>query len=157
MQTIQELMIKNPLTIRDDATVQDAINMFSQNRVGALPVVDANDRLVAFLSDGDVIEFLSKRTKSPLQHIFAAPGRQEATVSDEEIIKEACTASVLFCATKKVQYAYPEDNMAKVASRMVDNLLKFMPIVDRDSKKLVGMLSRRDLTLSFFDSIVENK
>lgn len=47
--------------------------------------------------------------------------------------------------------------MAKVASRMVDNLLKFMPIVDRDSKKLVGMLSRRDLTLSFFDSIVANK
>ncbi len=155
MKTIEELMIKNPLTIRDDAKIQDAIDMFSANRVGALPVVDAQGRLVAFLSDGDVVGYLSRRSKSTLQHIFAAPGRNEASVSNEEIIKEAEATSVLYCATKKVKYAYLDDNMAKVASDMVNDVLKFMPIVDRDSKKLLGLLSRRDLTLNFFDTMAE--
>lgn len=53
MKEIKDIMIKNPITIADNATVQDAIDLFSYYRIGCLPVVDPAGHLVSFLSDGD--------------------------------------------------------------------------------------------------------
>lgn len=156
MKEIYELMIKNPITISDNATVQDAIDMFSAHRVGCLPVVDASDKLVAFLSDGDVMEFLARRTKlqdrMPLIY-HAASYNEKALDPNEELINEISQMSVMHCATKRVQFCYEDDNTAEIATLMDNRRLKFVPVVERDTNKLIGLLSRRDITLAFFDTV----
>lgn len=158
MKEIYELMMKNPITIADTATVQDAIDMFSAHRVGCLPVVDAAGKLVAFLSDGDVMEFLARRSKlqdrMPLIY-HAASYDDKALEKDEELVKELGQMSVLHCATKRVQFCYEEDNTAEIATLMDNRRLKFVPVVERDTNKLVGLLSRRDITLAFFDTLAK--
>ena len=156
MKEIYELMIKNPITINENATVQDAIDMFSTHRVGCLPVIDASERLVGFLSDGDVMEFLARRTKLqdrvPIMY-HAASYDEKSAEKDEELIKEVGQMSIMHCATKRVQFCYEDDNTAELATLMDNRRLKFVPVVERDTNKLVGLLSRRDITLAFFDSI----
>lgn len=157
MKTIPEIMIKNPITIADNATVQDAIDLFSYYRIGCLPVVDPAGHLVSFLSDGDVVGFISRRTRQQdrIPQIFHATifEADDYYKRDEDIVKELETINVMYCATKKVQFAYEDDNLAEIAALMDNRRLKHVPVVDRETNKLTGLLARRDIILAFFDQV----
>ena len=157
MKEIKDIMIKNPITIADNATVQDAIDLFSYYRIGCLPVVDPAGHLVSFLSDGDVIGFISRRTKQQdrIPQIFHATifEADDYYKRDEDIVKELETINVMYCATKKVQFAYEDDNLAEIAALMDNRRLKHVPVVDRKTNKLTGLLARRDIILAFFDQV----
>lgn len=157
MKEIKDIMIKNPITIADNATVQDAIDLFSYYRIGCLPVVDPAGHLVSFLSDGDVIGFISRRTRQQdrIPQIFHATifEADDYYKRDEDIVKELETINVMYCATKKVQFAYEDDNLAEIAALMDNRRLKHVPVVDRETNKLTGLLARRDIILAFFDSV----
>ena len=150
-------MIKNPITIADNATVQDAIDLFSYYRIGCLPVVDPAGHLVSFLSDGDVVGFISRRTRQQdrIPQIFHATifEADDYYKRDEDIVKELETINVMYCATKKVQFAYEDDNLAEIAALMDNRRLKHVPVVDRETNKLTGLLARRDIILAFFDQV----
>lgn len=152
MKSISDVMIQSPQSISDKATVHDAIVLFSKHGYGCLPVVDDNQHVVAFLSDGDIISYLARKTKQQdhLPLIYASMLSDEEYFNDKEILDELMTISVLFCATKKVLAADINDNLAKVTSLMDNKHLKHLPILEND--KLVGLLSRRNVILSFFDS-----
>lgn len=157
MKEIKDIMIKNPITIADNATVQDAIDLFSYYRIGCLPVVDPAGHLVSFLSDGDVVGFISRRTRQQdrIPQIFHATifEADDYYKRDEDIIKELETINVMYCATKKVQFAYEDDNLAEIAALMDNRRLKHVPVVDRETNKLTGLLARRDIILAFFDQV----
>lgn len=157
MKEIKDIMIKNPITIADNATVQDAIDLFSYYRIGCLPVVDPAGHLVSFLSDGDVIGFISRRTRQQdrIPQIFHATifEADDYYKRDEDIVKDLETINVMYCATKKVQFAYEDDNLAEIAALMDNRRLKHVPVVDRETNKLTGLLARRDIILAFFDQV----
>ncbi|MEE0207511.1 MAG: CBS domain-containing protein [Peptococcaceae bacterium] len=157
MKEIKDIMIKNPITIADNATVQDAIDLFSYYRIGCLPVVDPAGHLVSFLSDGDVVGFISRRTRQQdrIPQIFHATifEADDYYKRDEDIVKELETINVMYCATKKVQFAYEDDNLAEIAALMDNRRLKHVPVVDRETNKLTGLLARRDIILAFFDQV----
>lgn len=157
MKEIKDIMIKNPITIADNATVQDAIDLFSYYRIGCLPVVDPAGHLVSFLSDGDVVGFISRRTRQQdrIPQIFHATifEADDYYKRDEDIVKELETINVMYCATKKVQFAYEDDNLAEIATLMDNRRLKHVPVVDRKTNKLTGLLARRDIILAFFDQV----
>ena len=157
MKEIKDIMIKNPITIADNATVQDAIDLFSYYRIGCLPVVDPAGQLVSFLSDGDVVGFISRRTRQQdrIPQIFHATifEADDYYKRDEDIVKELETINVMYCATKKVQFAYEDDNLAEIAALMDNRRLKHVPVVDRETNKLTGLLARRDIILAFFDQV----
>ena len=157
MKEIKDIMIKNPITIADNATVQDAIDLFSYYRIGCLPVVDPAGHLVSFLSDGDVIGFISRLTRQQdrIPQIFHATifEADDYYKRDEDIVKELETINVMYCATKKVQFAYEDDNLAEIAALMDNRRLKHVPVVDRETNKLTGLLARRDIILAFFDQV----
>lgn len=157
MKEIKDIMIKNPITIADNATVQDAIDLFSYYRIGCLPVVDPAGHLVSFLSDGDVVGFISRRARQQdrIPQIFHATifEADDYYKRDEDIVKELETINVMYCATKKVQFAYEDDNLAEIAALMDNRRLKHVPVVDRESGKLTGLLARRDIILAFFDQV----
>lgn len=157
MKEIKDIMIKNPITIADNATVQDAIDLFSYYRIGCLPVVDPAGHLVSFLSDGDVVGFVSRRTRQQdrIPQIFHATifEADDYYKRDEDIVKELETINVMYCATKKVQFAYEDDNLAEIAALMDNRRLKHVPVVDRETNKLTGLLARRDIILAFFDQV----
>ena len=55
--TISRIMIQNPLTTTDDASLLDAAEVLLNTKYGALPVV-AGGRLVGILTDNDLIRAL---------------------------------------------------------------------------------------------------
>lgn len=59
-QTVAEVMHRDPASLRDDATVRDALELFRHRRHGIYPVVDENDHLRFCLSREDFFDFLKR-------------------------------------------------------------------------------------------------
>ena len=72
---VGDIMIKNVLTVSKYASLEDAIYIMLQNKVGVLPVVD-NDQISGIITDKDVFRaFLVKREfvlgwKFQILHVF---------------------------------------------------------------------------------------
>ena len=52
---IKDIMTQNPLTVSASDTIQDALLMIQNNKIGALPVVDDDGRLTGILSVRDLL------------------------------------------------------------------------------------------------------
>lgn len=51
---VRSLMIENPITVSDRTSVQEAIHVMEENAIRHLPVVDNNQRLVGWVTLGDM-------------------------------------------------------------------------------------------------------
>lgn len=156
MKTIRDIMIAAPKTLPEDATVGDAIAIFSKTGYGCLPIVNAGGQLTAFLSDGDIISFLSHRLKRSEYEAAMLHQKGDRTQADEKVLAELAESPVAICATHRVASISVDASLEKAASLMDDKLLKHLPVVDADDR-IVGLLSRKDLTLSLFDDYVARK
>ena len=64
--TVEEIMIKDPICIDPEATIQDAMNLMNEHKVDCLPVVQ-NNELIGMITEKDFIGIshrLIKRTSS---------------------------------------------------------------------------------------------
>lgn len=127
MQTqAKEIMSKNPLKVSVGTSIEDALRLLVNHRITGLPVVDKADRMVGVLSEYDILLQVAKAKKSN-RNIFAQP--------------------IKF--SKKV-FAIPETtSLEKVMAIFVKTKFRRLPIIDA-SKKLVGIVTRRDLMRVFY-------
>lgn len=51
---IQSLMVRDPITIMEDASIQDALSLMKENRIRHLPVVDRKKKLTGWVTLSDL-------------------------------------------------------------------------------------------------------
>ncbi len=54
-KTVADAMTPDPVTVRPDTPTQEAIQLLADNKIGALPVIDASGKLVGILSESDLM------------------------------------------------------------------------------------------------------
>ncbi len=145
--SIEDVMIKDVKYLQNTATIGEAVKAFTEYRVGGFPIVDENKKVVAFLSDGDIIHYILYRAGAQGIIFF-----KHWSDMDVEALEKAAHAvadeSVMNCATRNVRAAEHDDNMREVAQYMDRKKLKNMPVV-RDGE-LIGVISRNTLIKNFF-------
>lgn len=80
---VRHIMRRGVITVHRDTSASDAAAIMADNKIGALPVVDKDDRLVGILSSTDILRVFSKldkaggeKEKKPL------PGNKKAWAPD---------------------------------------------------------------------------
>jgi acetoin utilization protein AcuB len=63
-QKVQHIMRRGVLTVNPDTYVSEAAAIMADNKVGALPVIDKNNKLVGIISATDILRVFSKIEKS---------------------------------------------------------------------------------------------
>ena len=118
----EQVMTRDPATMAGTMTIADAVNFFRDEALHrSYPVVDEDGRLLGLVSRTDALRW-----------------QQEGGLR-----LEAQLAEVLSDASTLV--AYPETPCGEVADMMVESGTGRVPIVDPQSRKVVGLLSRQDL------------
>ncbi|MBN1138067.1 MAG: DUF190 domain-containing protein [Anaerolineae bacterium] len=64
-RTASELMTPQPISVRPDTPLLDALQLLLEHRIKRLPVVDDEGRLVGLLGRGGVLQVLSRELESP--------------------------------------------------------------------------------------------
>lgn len=146
--SIEDIMVSDVKYLQETDTIGDAVEAFSKYRVGGFPIVDASKKVVAYLSDGDIIHYILYRAGAQGVVFF-----KHWSDMDVDALEKAAGAvsgeSVMSCATRNVRAADYNENLREIAQYMDRKKLKNMPVV-RDGE-LVGIISRNTLIKKFFE------
>ena len=138
---IQELMIRDVVTVGPATSAKYAAELMADRGFAALPVVDDNDQLVGIVAEADVL-------RDRLPH----DPRLHARRDDEP----HSTPSVLVrgVMTRQVRTVDTRADVADVARLFVDDRLRSVPVLEHG--RLAGIVSRRDLlrTLVRSDALI---
>jgi CBS domain-containing protein/mannitol/fructose-specific phosphotransferase system IIA component (Ntr-type) len=136
--TVRDVMSDHPRTVRADLSLKEAARTLVRTGLGALPVVDDDDRVLGMVSEKEVIRHLLtiQAFTGPDARVAAPPTPGVKTVRD------AMTRQVLCVAA--------EQPLAEVAALMSNKDVDRVPVV-RDGR-LVGFLTRGDIVRKLIGS-----
>ena len=140
---VSAVMNAEPYYVSADATMNEVVQMLDRFQTSGVPVVDGEHRVVGFISDGDIADYL---------------GRHEASIFDPKLnllnfydsgefryrLDDLLALDVMRVATKHVVSVEAGMPLDRAIRAMSDRHIKKMPVVD-GAGRLVGTLSRRDI------------
>ena len=119
---ISEVMTPNVELASPTDTVQQAAKLMARIDAGVLPVGE-NDRLVGMITDRDIAIRAVGEGRGP-----------DTQVSE--------------IMSREVKYCFDDDDIEEVAMKMSDAQVRRFPVISRDDKKLIGIVSLGDLSRS---------
>ncbi|HZR45103.1 MAG TPA: CBS domain-containing protein [Candidatus Manganitrophaceae bacterium] len=57
LQPVSEVMSSPPISARRETSIHEAIKQLVQNRIGALPVIDSDNKLIGIFTETDGLEY----------------------------------------------------------------------------------------------------
>jgi len=109
-------MIFDPITIKPSATVGDALSLMKEYRIGGIPVVDGQHKLVGIVTNRDL-------------RFEPEMGRP---------IREVMTSEKLVTTSQ-------ETNLERAAEILQNYKIEKLPVVD-DTNRLIGLITYKDIT-----------
>ncbi len=136
--TVRDIMTVRPRSIGPDTPLRAAVLDMRRAGVGALPVVDDQNRLIGLLSERELLRHLVSH------YLPRASGQPNGppTAATRRTVRDVMTRQVL-CVS-------PHQPLAEVASLMLNKDVERVPVV-RDGT-LVGFLTRGDIVRKLIGS-----
>lgn len=137
--TVESVMEPEVYALTADQTALDALRTFADRGISGAPVLDDDGTLAGFLSDGDVMRYLSaKHPSSASIYSFAV----DATEDFDQAMSDLSSLSVLRLATESVTTIDAQASIADAVAALSDAHLKKVPVVRGDDPRPVGIVSR---------------
>lgn len=141
--TVADLMTTEVLSVDETAGFKQMVQLIEQHRISALPVVDAQRRLIGVVSEADL---LLKEDEVALRehHVFESPRRrQEREKASGTTARELMSSPAVTIGS--------EESIRNAAKLMHDRGIKRLPVVDGEGR-LVGLISRSEVLRVFLRS-----
>jgi CBS domain-containing protein/PII-like signaling protein len=137
--TVADVMTRDVAQVQTDTPVHEIVTLLIDRARRALPVVDADRRVVGIITDGDLLARGGLDLSVEVQRALPLPERaaEVATLTDSP----HRAADLMTQHPITLPSTTP---LAQAAAVMADRKLKRLPVVD-DQGRLVGMVSRYDL------------
>ena len=114
----ENIMILDPITIRKEGTISDALNLMQEYKIGGIPVVDDEKKLIGIVTNRDL--------------------RFETDMSRP--ILEVMTSDKIITTSHKT-------DLVKAADILQQHKIEKLPVVDNDNH-LIGLITYKDITKS---------
>lgn len=138
---INGIMSHPVITIGPEATVGDAAKMMLEHRIGCLPVVDSEGRLIGMLAETD---FIAKEKGVPFSTLHAprllGMWLREGT---ESIYENAKTLRVVEIMRRNPRTLQDNDLVKTYLEMIIENGVSYVPVLRQRS--LVGIVAPHDL------------
>lgn len=131
-KTLLQNRPKRVITATPDTTLEEAMGILIENRIGCLPIVENGGKLVGILGDQDI--FL---------RVYETRGQYQSLT-----VKDVMKTDLIV--------ALPEDDISYIAAVMEKNWLRCVPIIEGEA--VIGIVSLRDINKTLVQSVeVDNR
>lgn len=151
---VQIVMNKNPYQVTAEATIRDVVHILADKKTSGMPIVDDKNRVVGFISDGDIMKYLGRSDAT----ILDSTGMLYQIPDDEGLairLTELFELNVMKIATKNVICVNADTPLEDACKMFAERRLKKVPVIDGDSKLLIGTLSRSDIIRTTMENLAE--
>jgi len=114
----ENIMILDPITIREEGTIAEALNLMQEYKIGGIPVVNGDKKLIGIVTNRDL--------------------RFETAMNRP--IREVMTTEHIITTTQKT-------DLVKAAEILQKHKIEKLPVVDGDNR-LIGLITYKDITKS---------
>lgn len=152
MKTAADIMNAETPSVGPDDDARKAIDLLSKSELGAVPVVDDDNRVVGIVSESDLV-LSDEESDLHLPHYLNIMGGIVFVGSMKGFEKRldkafATKVSELMTADPIVAHDYEAAN--RVAKKIADKHHNHLPVVDADGR-LAGMVTRADALAALVD------
>ena len=142
MLKAKDIMTKDVITVKPEATVEELARLLMNNRISGVPVTDDKKRLIGIVTENDLIR-QNKRLHIPTvirlfdAFILLGSGRME------EEIKKMAAATVDEICTRKVLSITEETTLDEIATIMAEQHIHLLPVLRENT--VVGIVGKADM------------
>lgn len=125
---VGERMTRNPITISEDTSIDDALHTMRQRKVRRLPVLDPSGKMVGIVSDRDLL------------HAAPSPATSLSVYELHYLLAKLTVKRVMSSPVITVTSSTPLEEAARI---MADNKIGGLPVTD--DGQLVGIITETDI------------
>jgi DHA2 family lincomycin resistance protein-like MFS transporter len=142
-QLLAQVMNADVYSVPATASVYDALEAMVARHTSGLPVLDADGRLVGFVSDGDIMRSITGGSDSQAAGFSYMYSVWNSRAGLQERATELRQVPVLEVATRRVVSIERGTSFEDVCAKLAEHRFKKLPVTQ--DGKVVGTLSRSDL------------
>ena len=143
-----EIMKKDVYTVNENDSLIEALKLISEKKVSGMPVTDDSGRLTGFISDGDIIRFLSDSYPS-FVNIYSF-----INIDFDSRLKELIHTKVKNIARKTVITVNADDDISEVCSILSKKHIKKAPVIKDGA--MVGIINVSNITKYALEDLTES-
>lgn len=147
--SIEQLMETEAYACPMDATLGEACRLLIEHDISGIPVVDEEQRVVGFISDGDIMRAVAQHRAHSIFNGDTASMLYFDASPLEEKIAALKSRNVMELATRRVVCATPNESIGRVANTLSKKQYKKLPVVNA-SGELVGIVRRSTILRYIF-------
>jgi CBS domain-containing protein len=156
-QTVRDLMESEVFTVSPDTNLPELQRRFTSSRVGALPVVDREKRIVGIVSRADIMrrfsleQSLAELADSDFDQVMGVEDDDDSISQIGSAVGRRLSQMHAHDIMKTEVETIPPDAAPEEAARiMVERRIHRLPVVDGD--QLIGIVSAFDFMRLFASS-----
>lgn len=147
-----EIMISQVFKVKETDTIRSVLKLFIDRGISGLPVVNESNKVVAFISDGDIMRYIGKHKDFIIDTFFFVNVIKGDEDEFEERVQKILDLNVMTIAKKKVHKVSWDEDVENFAIVLGEKQIKKLP-VERDGV-LVGIISRGDVIRNSFRDLL---
>lgn len=152
---LESIMQRDVYTIDSHATVLEAMQLLVEKGISAAPVVNSKGEPRGFISDGDIMRHLSKRSEVYTDPVlFIMRGRLDSDAFDDKL-ERLMSMEVRDIAVRGIIGVDIHADLPEICRVLGDHHLKKAPVLE--DGKVVGVVNRSDLTQYAMKSYLASK
>jgi CBS domain-containing protein len=146
----KDIMTTDVKVARETDTIQDIANVLITEKIGGVPVVDEDNKVLGIISETDIIK--KEKYVNPPEYITFLQGL--IYLNDfkkmEHDIKDISATKVKDLMSKDVIKVYENDTFDDIANIMIKQSVNRVPVVDSNDK-IKGIICRYDIIKSMYE------
>ena len=155
---IEQIMKRDVYTLPEDATVLEAMQLLVNNHISAAPLVDAAGKPTGFISDGDIMRYLSKRGQMIMDPVVMIVQTVDAYADHKDYahkLEHLMGMKASDIGAKGIIGVSVHADLPEVCRVLGENHLKKVPVLE--DGVIVGVINRSDITHFSMEKYLEER
>lgn len=143
-KTVADAMSRDPIVVRPETPLNEAIRLLAERRISGLPVVDDASQLVGIISETDLMWQETGVTPPPYIMLLDTVIYLKNPAQYERDLHKALGQTVGEVMSRNPITISPDKLLKEAAQLMHDREVRRLPVVDAQGK-VIGILTRGDI------------
>jgi len=143
-KTVADVMSRDPIVVRSETPLNEAIKILAERRISGLPVVDDTGKLVGIISETDLMWQETGVTPPAYIMFLDSVIYLQNPATYERDLHKALGQTVGEVMSKDPITISPDKSLTQAARVMHDKSVHRLPVLD-ESGQVIGILTRGDI------------
>jgi len=142
-----DIMTTEVMTVKEETPLKELAEIFYENRINGVPVVDDEGLLIGIICESDLIRKDKKLHIPTVVALFDAVFYLESSKNIEKEIKQISATTVSDLFTREVVTVDEKTPIDEIATIMTQKKIYTIPVMD--GERLVGIVGKGDVIRTF--------